>query len=107
MRRLAALLAFVCAGLVLIAATPAHAANGLIIIDGVWHPSPQRGCIYDINSPEDPGWVVENHTDQTLTLYSSPAPSQRCLREPFATIGPGETRAGTNHLSVVSVWVPA
>ncbi|MGW6290507.1 hypothetical protein [Streptomyces sp. NPDC055107] len=55
MRRVAALLASVCASLVLIAAAPAHAANGLIIIDGVWHPSPQRGCIFYINSPEEPG----------------------------------------------------
>ncbi|MGW6290508.1 hypothetical protein [Streptomyces sp. NPDC055107] len=50
--------------------------------------------------------MVENHTDETLTLYAT-AHDERCLTGAFATLEPGETLAGTNNLSRVSVWVPA
>lgn len=66
MRRRIAAVGMLAAAGVLALAVPAQAATGVLVVDGVAHQNPARGC-YPTLSPV----VVQNLTDATVDVYSA------------------------------------
>ncbi|RGD62315.1 hypothetical protein DR950_35280 [Kitasatospora xanthocidica] len=67
MRRRIAAVGMLAAAGVLALAVPAQAATGVLVVNGVTHQNPARGC-YPTVSPV----VVENLTNVTVDVYSAP-----------------------------------
>ncbi|GGR51541.1 hypothetical protein GCM10010282_50570 [Streptomyces roseolus] len=87
---------------------PAHAARGVLTVNGTWYPDPERQCILKINGhPHYPYWDVSNHTDQAVRLYKNLSIHGGCWGDPVAMIPPGESMTGEEHRDTVSLWVPA
>ncbi|MFJ7905945.1 hypothetical protein [Kitasatospora sp. NPDC096204] len=66
MRRRIAAVGMLAAAGVLALAVPAQAATGVLVVNGVAHQNPARGC-YPTVSPV----VVQNLTDSTVDVYSA------------------------------------
>ncbi|MFJ7248872.1 hypothetical protein ACIQWA_31140 [Kitasatospora sp. NPDC098652] len=80
-RRFFALVLLASAG-TLALAVPAQAAIGLLVVNGVPHENPQRGC-YPATSPV----AVENLTSSTVLVHSA----ADCRGPVTLEVGPGES----------------
>ncbi|MFD4657710.1 hypothetical protein ACFWP2_19010 [Kitasatospora sp. NPDC058444] len=67
MRRRIAAVGMLAAAGVLASAVPAQAATGVLVVNGVGHQNPARGCYPTGLSPV----VVENLTDARVDVYSA------------------------------------
>ncbi|MFF2077986.1 hypothetical protein ACFVXG_24915 [Kitasatospora sp. NPDC058162] len=63
-------------------AVPAQAATGLLVVNGVPHENPQRGC-YPATSPVS----LENFTDSTVLVHSA----ANCRGPVTAQVGPDQS----------------
>ncbi|MFE2721579.1 hypothetical protein [Kitasatospora sp. NPDC059327] len=84
MRRRIAVVGMLAATGVLALAVPAQAATGVLVVNGVTHQNPARGC-YPSLSPV----LVENLTDATVLVHSA----ANCQGPVTREIAPGMTAA--------------
>ncbi|MFF4183737.1 hypothetical protein ACFYZ9_11155 [Streptomyces sp. NPDC001691] len=80
-RRIAALGTLVAAG-VLALAVPAQAATGFLVVNGVLHENPGRGC-YATSSPVS----VQNHTNSVVLVHAA----ANCQGPVTAEVDPGQS----------------
>ncbi|GGX00917.1 hypothetical protein GCM10010383_33700 [Streptomyces lomondensis] len=105
--RLAARVGSFAASLILVITTPtsAHAATGVLHVNGVWHLDPS-GCIQRINKNPRywPDWDIVNHTDRTVQVILRKIGP--CRGEIIWEIVPGGQGGGREYDETYDVWVP-
>lgn len=82
MRLRHALVAVLAAALVLVCTSPAQAATGLLVVNGVAQENPGRGC-YPASSPVS----VKNFTDSTVLVHAA----ADCQGPVTAEVGPDQS----------------
>ncbi len=99
-RRIAAGLASITAALALAVAlaTSAHAARGVLTINGTWYPDPS-GCVNGIGYPN---YDVDNQTDQTAKIIDG----VRCRGDVVKLVPPGESASGSSLPTGYSLYIP-
>ncbi|WP_438295713.1 hypothetical protein [Streptomyces sp. HUAS TT7] len=82
MRRHIAAIGMLATTAVLVLAVPAQAATGLLVVNGVPHRNPARGC-YATSSPVS----VQNHTNSMVLVHAA----ANCQGPVTAEVDPGQS----------------